>query len=121
MHKPLTPPPAPHRDDYNDIDVAYRYFAVIPVQNGVNYLDMYYPDWYKRVDLRTFNMRYTNADILSQVYGTDVRDTPEYKEWSSKSLIAHGFYLSDSVHVDYDTLTLRWRTVIDARLTRGPR
>lgn len=112
MSKSESPIPAPIREQYSEDDAAYRYFVVTPVNNGVAYLDMYYSGWYKRVDLKLFDMRYPDMNILAHVHGVMWSETPEGKDWSFPALTAHGFYHSDNGVHDYDTLTLRWRTII---------
>lgn len=109
------------REAYSSLDAAFGYFVVIPVATGVAYLNAFYPGWHNRVDLSQFNMRYTNADILAHIHGTDARSTYEYKEWSFRTLIAHGFYCEENGFRDYDSLTLRWRTTIESLIARNPK
>lgn len=113
MARPNDHNPQPIINDYAPIAVAYRYFFLTPVANGVAYLNTTYPGWHKRIDLNTFNMRHTNADVLAQVHNADVRETVEYREWSFNSLHAHGFFLPSERYNDYDSLTLCWRIAID--------
>lgn len=115
MRKDSTPSPEPIREQYDETGAAYRYFVVTPVNNGVAYLDMYYPGWAERVDLKQFAMRYHSMSILSHIHDMDDYETPEGKSWSFSALAAHGFYCTDRGIYDYDTLTLRWKTVISNR------
>lgn len=100
---------------YDPNIAAYQYTYETPVHNGAKYLDATYPGWARRVDLQTFNMAYTSADILAQVHGKDMHDTPEYETWSRRAMIAHGILCAIDERHAYDSLTIVWLYEIKAR------
>jgi len=95
--------------------VTYHYLYEIPVANGAKYFDLRHPGWARRVDLQTFNMLYTSSDILAQIYSTDSRETAEYKQWSHRTLIAHGLFTHPGERNGYDSLTVVWRYAVEDR------
>lgn len=103
-------------EHYDPNIVTYNYFYAVPVSNGAKYFDARYPGWARRVDLQTFNMSYTNADILAQIHGMDTRLTPEYTAWSPRILRAHGLWSLTGASGEYDALSVAWRECIVDRL-----
>lgn len=115
MFKRNIPTPAPTREQYDETASAHACYVIVPVAYGAAYLDKYYPGWAYRVDLKLFNMSYPDMNILSHIHGEGFEDSPEWRDWSIKSLTAHGFYVPDNEYYAGDSLTTAWRTLILAR------
>lgn len=106
----------PTSSTYEPTTVAYHYLYEVPASNGAKYLDFMQPGWARTINHQTFNMGYSDSDILAQVYKFDSREVIVTMAWSQGTLVAHGFIPFGTDSYSCDALTLAWRNLIADRL-----
>lgn len=77
------------------------------VENGVAYLDAYYPGWWEKVDLALLNMYSVEKHVLRYATGKLVYETVEFVMWPFAKQVAHGFALRAET-AEWEYLTQEW-------------
>lgn len=92
-----------------------------PVERGALLLDEHAPGWWRRIDLKTFQLTEPCLCVLGQIYGNYYDACADVFKWGEnfatreKQTKRFGFSMESSRNEDWEPLQAEWVALIRAR------